>query len=232
MVRPASWILVLAMAPLLAGVSPAHAQDRNWTLCTGDSDNDGVIIRSCNAVIQAGKQTNENLAIAFKNLCLAYNNQGDHDRAINNCDQALRLKPAYLDAYRNRGHAYFNKGDNDRAIADYDQVLALGPNETALVQRGAAYHMKGDNVRAIADLDQAVALDPDDAIAFYVRGASYEKQNDNGHALQDYSQAIRLAPKFAASIFRRGVLEKQMGDAKGGDADIALARKIDPTVGK
>jgi tetratricopeptide (TPR) repeat protein len=233
-VRQALWIFVLAFTPLLAGGAGAQPRDGNWTRCAGDRDyGDEVIIEACSAVVRTEHTSDADLAIAFKNLCLAYNDKGDHDRAIQDCDQAIRLHPGYLDAYLFRGHAYFNKGDNDRAIQDYDQAVALGSNgANTFVQRGAAYHMKGDNARAIQDLDQAIMLSPNDATAFYIRGAAYEAEKDNSHAIQDYGQAIRLVPRFAASLYRRGVLEKLTGDVVPGDADIAQARKIDPGIGK
>jgi tetratricopeptide (TPR) repeat protein len=105
------------------------------------------------AVIRAGHETDADLAIVFKNLCLAHNDIGDHDRAIQDCDQAISLNPIYVEAFLFRGHAYFNKGDNDRAIQDYDQAITLGSQAAStFVERGAAYHRKGDETHAIEDL--------------------------------------------------------------------------------
>lgn len=225
---PALWIFVLAFTPL-----PAGAVDRNLARCTGDTDSDDAIIDACTSVIRSGQQPDAMLATAYKSLCLARNDKGDHDGAIRDCDQAIRLDPGYGQAYLFRGHANFNKGDYDSAIADYDQAIALGSDAAAsFVERGAAYHRKGDEADAIADLDQAITLDPNDPTAFYIRGAVYQAQSDNDRAIQDYGHAIRLAPNFAASLYRRGVLELKVGDARAGDADIARARQIDPGVGK
>jgi tetratricopeptide (TPR) repeat protein len=229
-VRQALWIFVLAAAPLLTG--EATARDTDWAVCTGETDDDNVLIKACTSVVNTEHETDENRAIAFKNLCLGYNNKGDHDRAIENCDQALALKPDFMDALVFRGHAWFNKSDYDHAIADYDRAIALDPNAaTTFVQRGAAWHRKKDEVRAIQDLDQAILLDPKDATAFYIRALAHEEQKDSAHALADYSEAIRLAPNFAISLYRRGVLRRALGDV-GGDADIAQARRIDPHLGR
>src|SRR5471030_3137316 len=114
--RQAPWIFVLVAAPLLAGAADAQPRDKNWTQCTGDTDNDNVAIAACTAFIGSGHETDANLAIAFKSRCLAYNNKGDHVHAIQDCDQAISLNPGYLDAYLSRGHAHFNRGDFDRAI--------------------------------------------------------------------------------------------------------------------
>ncbi|HWY60725.1 MAG TPA: tetratricopeptide repeat protein [Rhizomicrobium sp.] len=233
MVRQALWFFVLAFTALLAGAAAAQSSDQDWPRCIDDAATDNVMIEACTAVIRSGHETDANLSIAFKNLCLAHNDKGDHDRAIQDCDQAIRLHPGYVMAYLYRGHAYFNKADYDRAIQDYDQAIAFGSNDaTTFVERGAAYHRKGDEVRAITDLNQAITLDSDDAIAFYVRGAAYQAVNHNDQAILDYSYAIKLAPRFAVSFYRRGVLKIKMGDIKGGEADIAQARTIDPHLGK
>jgi tetratricopeptide (TPR) repeat protein len=53
---------------------------------------------------------------------------GDYARASADCNEAVRLKPDFADAYNNRGNAYYGKGDYARAIADYEQALRIDPN--------------------------------------------------------------------------------------------------------
>ncbi len=55
-------------------------------------------------------------------------NGREHDRAIRDYDQAIRLKPDYANAFNNRGNAYADKGEYDRAISDYDQAIRLKPD--------------------------------------------------------------------------------------------------------
>ena len=230
--RHIHWLFVPALTWLLAGAADAQPRDKNWGQCTGDSDDDNVIIAGCSAIIQSREESDANRAIAYKNRCMAINNTGNHDRAIQDCDQAINLNPGNPEAYFSRAHALFNKGDYDRAISDYNQAIALGSNApNTYVARGAAYHKKGDNAHAIEDLNEAVKLAPNDATAFFARGAAYQAENENDRAIQDYSEAIRLAPRFAAAIYLRGSVKKLMGDDKAGDADIARARQIDRAVG-
>ena len=44
---------------------------------------------------------------------------GDHDKAIADFSEAIRLDPKRADAYYGRGTAYGHKGEYDKAIADY-----------------------------------------------------------------------------------------------------------------
>jgi tetratricopeptide (TPR) repeat protein/predicted aspartyl protease len=83
----------------------------------------------------------------------------DLDKAISDCDRALRLRPktaAYLDS---RGLARLRNGDLDKALADYNAALALEPKMAwSLYGRGLVEHRKGMTAQAKADIDAAVAL--------------------------------------------------------------------------
>jgi tetratricopeptide (TPR) repeat protein len=60
----------------------------------------------------------------------AYADKGENDKAIADCDQAIRLDPNNVQAYVNWGAAYLNsEGDYyARARADFEKVLELEPN--------------------------------------------------------------------------------------------------------
>ncbi len=55
-------------------------------------------------------------------------NGREHDRAIRDYDQAIRLSSDYAFAFNNRGNAYKTMGEYDRAITDYDQAIRLKPD--------------------------------------------------------------------------------------------------------
>jgi tetratricopeptide (TPR) repeat protein len=55
--------------------------------------------------------------------------KGDLDAALNDCAEAIRLKPDDAEAYYNRGAARRDKGDSasaKAAIADFQKYLDLG----------------------------------------------------------------------------------------------------------
>ena len=85
----------------------AQEMSQEWKWCAG---RDGAVadlqIGGCTTVIQSGRETTENLAIAFHNRGIAYDSKGDHDRAIQDYDQAIKLDPQYTRAFINRGAAY------------------------------------------------------------------------------------------------------------------------------
>jgi tetratricopeptide (TPR) repeat protein len=50
------------------------------------------------------------------------------DVAIKDCNEAIRLKPDYADAFCSRGVSRNAKGDLEGAISDYNQAIRLKPD--------------------------------------------------------------------------------------------------------
>jgi tetratricopeptide (TPR) repeat protein len=200
---------------LLGTASAALGQSMQEHLNECMSVDPDTRIAACTAIIQApvldlmahlhvGKAS-ENLSTIYNNRGTAYNSKGDHDRAIQDFSEAIRLSPNHGYTYRNRGIDYYEKGDYDRAIQDFNEAIHLDPNDTsAYFSRGDAYNNKGDYNRAIQDFNEAIRMDPNHARAYYSRGQADSRKGDHDRAIQDFSEAIRLSPKFAYSYEKRG----------------------------
>jgi tetratricopeptide (TPR) repeat protein len=63
--------------------------------------------------------------VAFYNRGVAYANLGDHQKAINDYNQAIALNPKDAISFGNRGVTYANLGEHQKAINDYDQAIAI-----------------------------------------------------------------------------------------------------------
>jgi uncharacterized caspase-like protein len=134
-------------------------------------------------------------------------NKEDYKGAIEDYDQAIKLKPDYADAYYNRGIARSDLGDNKGAIADYDQAIKLKPDfAEAYYGRGNARSNLSDNKGAIADYNQAIELKPDYADAYINRGNARSKLGDIKEAIADYKKAVELYP--TASPLRQPLLDE------------------------
>ena len=117
-------LIALVFATTFAGLAQAddHATCEN-------TDNADAAIRACSHIIALGKETRTNLATAYDLRGQAYENKGDHDRAIADFNKSLELNPNKAAPYVNRGRAYSGKGDYDPAIADYDRAVQLDPKD-------------------------------------------------------------------------------------------------------
>ena len=118
--RIAAVCLVAALAS-----SPAALADskQDWDDCTS-SDAD-VSLAGCSNIIGRAKDTKNNLAIAYFNRGIAYQNKGDHAKAIAESSQSIKLNASDPAAYRNRGYSYAQTGEYDLAIEDYNQTIRL-----------------------------------------------------------------------------------------------------------
>jgi tetratricopeptide (TPR) repeat protein len=172
-----------------------------------------------------------NYAVSVFSQGAEYDNKGQVDRAIQEYDLAISLNPGYAAAYYNRGLDYANKGELDRAIQDYDQAVRLNHgNPDYFISRGAAHDAKGQYDEAIQDYDQAIQLKPGYVLALVNRGIAYANKEQYDRAIQDYDQALRLAPNDADALYNRGQAKQARGDAAGGDADIARAGQLNPSL--
>ena len=62
------------------------------------------------------------MPMAYANRGNAFNNAKKYDRAIEDYNEALRLKPDFAQAFSDRGAAWYFKGEYQKAIADYDEA--------------------------------------------------------------------------------------------------------------
>jgi Zn-dependent protease len=152
-------------------------------------------IAGCTALIESGRGTPEALATAYYNRGEAYRRRGEQGAAIDDCDQAIRLKPDFAPGFACRGNAYSDQRDFDRAIADLDEAIRLeGENAVYRGDRGMAFHHKGDFDRAIADYGEAIRLDTDEPMYLWNRALVYRRTGELDRAAADYRAALALAP--------------------------------------
>ncbi len=155
----------------------------------------GLQISGCTKLIESGKEKRGDLAEDFFHRADAYEfEQSDHDRAIADYGEAIKLKPDYAEAYYWRGTIYSHETNYDRAIADFDRAIQLKPNQVLyFTYRGQAHYAKGQFGSAIADFAQAIKLQPDNADAFVYRADAFIGIGDYRRAIADCDQAIKLA---------------------------------------
>jgi lipoprotein NlpI len=80
-------------------------------------------------------------------------------------------------------------------------------------------------------IDQVIRLDPKYVEAFVNRGFVYATKGDYDRAILDFDKAIELKPNFAEAFLNRGIAKLRSGDPASGNADIAIAKQLDSTIG-
>lgn len=123
-------------------------------------------------------------------------------RAIENFDEAIRLKPKDTRYYFDRGNTYAGINQHLQAIEDYNQAISLDPNfADAYNNRGAAYNELGQHFEAVADLNYCIQLKPNEATYYRNRGNAYFELHKRENACSDYKKACELGGGWVACSF-------------------------------
>jgi len=143
-------------------------------------------ISGCTTLIQSGNGTQNEIATAFYDRGVAYMEQGNHDQAMSDLDQAIRLRPNFPLAFYNVGVLYQARGEDDRSIQMFTMAISFKPDfAEAINNRAFAYNNKKEYDLAVRDADQAIRLRPDYAKAFVNRGVAELEKGDTDAAIQD-----------------------------------------------
>jgi tetratricopeptide (TPR) repeat protein len=143
-----------------------------------------------------------------KEQMASFDRAPEHERAIADFDEAIRLDPKKPLAYLGRAgaRAYLIriqikadpraqiKDKVNQQIADYSLAINLDPTLAgAYVARGVTYMQHSDNTdAAIADFSKAIELKPDWSGVYQDRGDMYVKQKKYKEALADYRTNLKL----------------------------------------
>ena len=174
---------------------------------------------------QEARIESKDVATTYVARGAAYEQQGNHVRAIEDFDEATRLNPTYADAYRMRAHAYQEEREYGRAIQDLDQAIQFDPRKADnYVSRGQTHALAGDFDRAIQDYEKSIELDPNNASAYSSRGLAYTIKHDFDSAIRDYDRAIELDPKSGLNYAQRckAYFDKRDYDRAIQDCDRAI----------
>jgi tetratricopeptide (TPR) repeat protein len=146
----------------------------------------------------------QEMAAALYWRAWSYDVRGDEAHAIADLNEALRLRPNYVDAYLDRGWAYYRQNDAQHAMADYNAALRLDPNSGAAYYRIGAVqqNLTSDYNGAIASFTRATQLNPQDVwshvymaqlIDYLYHDSRYEE------ALQHYERALQIDPQLSVT---------------------------------
>jgi len=178
---------------------------QEWALCLDpDFSSPDLPIEGCTAVIQTGGQVRDRLAVAYNNRGVAYRLKGEYERAIEDLNEAIRLRPNSPSEFNNRGVAHRNKGDLDHALADYDSAIRLKPDYLpALYNRGLLFDANKEYERALDDFNAVLQVDPRSPFALYRRGETLIRKGNLEAGNADIAMAKAIRPDIAEAIAHR-----------------------------
>jgi tetratricopeptide (TPR) repeat protein len=225
-------VLLTALAASVSFSAPALADvqgDFDRCKFAGEFAKADESILACDRVINDPKTPAQSRAAALSNRCGWWWVKKDPDRALSDCNEAIRMESSNASAFLNRGNAYLSKSDPERALTDFNEAIHLDPNSAwAFAARGNLYRNKGDLEHALADLNESIRLDPSYALAVFSRAEVYKSRGDFARAMTGMNEAARLDPNFAPAYFSRAHLSYLLGNNPAAIEDFTKAIKLDP----
>jgi tetratricopeptide (TPR) repeat protein len=185
------------LAELYMGLSLSHFKLGNFK--RGDE-----YLRKSTA-IRAKLKDNKGILLNYLRLSSTFIEIGEFEKAIDACNETLKIDPNLAVVYIYRGIAYAELKQHERAIEDYSKAIELNPNLVdAYTNRGTAYARLNQHEQAIEDYNKTLELNPSFAEAYNNRGTAYDRLNQHERAIEDYNKAIELNPNYANAYYNRG----------------------------
>jgi predicted CXXCH cytochrome family protein len=171
-------------------------------------------------------------AEAVFNQAMDLRKQGKQQESVNQLIEALKIYPNLLRALTWLGASYGQRGNPTVSAGILAIATRLYPRDAgAHFNLALAYGATG-NAEEIPEYRRTIEIDPDYVLAYLNWGASLYEKGQYQEAIKIYREGIDVNPLFASLHYSLGLAleqEKKMAEA---EAELALAAKIDPKVGK
>jgi arylsulfatase A-like enzyme/tetratricopeptide (TPR) repeat protein len=152
------------------------------------------------------------LAEAHYNLANILQQMGKLAEAIGHYEQALSIRPDYIQARVNLGLALVQTGKLEEAIGHYEESLRIRPDGLeAHVNLGLALVQAGKPAEAIGHYEEALRIKPDCAEAHNNLGLALVQIGKPSEAIGHYEQALRIKPDYVEAHDHLGLVFEQAG---------------------
>ena len=158
---------------------------------------------------------------------------GEHERALEGFDEALRLDPSHRKSLLNSARVLLETSRPREALERVERALAIEPlSSEGLRLVGRARHELGEIPEAIDAYQRAIALDERDVWAMNNLGLIYIQQGRSEEAIPPLARAVQLrgnAPVFQNNL---GTALEQSGYTAAARQAYATALEADSTYAK
>ena len=165
------------------------------------------LYRDARTLYQATVNANPGCWMAHNNLAVELAEiPGRMPDAVAHYEEALRLKPDYLEAHNNLGIALESEGRTQEAMAQFEDALRLNLDLADVHARlGSLFSKAGRLQEAVAEDEAAVRLQPARAKGHVDLGLALAAVGQNGRAIAEYEGALQLDPHFVEAAFYLGI---------------------------
>jgi predicted CXXCH cytochrome family protein len=171
-------------------------------------------------------------AEAVFNKAMELRKQGKQQEATNEMLEALKIYPHLLRAMTWLGAAYGQSGNPTVSAGILTIATQLYPRDAGAHFNLALAYGATANTEEIPEYRRTLDIDPDYVLAYLNWGAALYEKGQYEEAIKIYREGIDVNPLFASLHYSLGLALQQENKIAEADAEMALAKKIDPNVGK
>ena len=181
-----------------------------------------MIISTLVLLVQGVSFANAETAEFYYNRGRHHFENSDYYHAVEDYNQALHIKPDYVDALYGRAEIYLINNYFEEAERDFSAIIKTYPKyEKAYVGRGRLYYKAGYYNQAIADWIKALEINPnlhevreELADVYLYQGTNKSEIRDLDGAIRDLTLVCLLSPENVEAWYRLGVLYLYSGDTE------------------
>jgi Tfp pilus assembly protein PilF len=158
---------------------------------------------------------------------------GDHARALEAFDAALRIEPSHRKSLLNSARVLLETGRPRDALDRVERALAIEPlSAEGLRLEGRAHHELGQIAEAIDAYERALALDDRDVWAMNNLGYLYIQQGRSDAALPPLARAVEIRSNVPVFQNNFGTALERSGHFVAARGAYEAALQADSTYGK
>ena len=161
--------------------------------------------------------------VASMALCHQFLN--NFDQAVIFYNEAISIKPGFIEAYNNLGNALKQQGKLEEAIEVYIKAISIKPDfAEGHYNMGVVLHMQGKLDEAIEAYNKALSFKPDYSDSYNNMGVTLRDQGKIKEAIEAYNKALSIKPDFADAYNNMGLALTDQG--KLGEAIKAYTKAL------
>lgn len=144
---------------------------------------------------------------------LEYFQNGKHEQALEEFEDAVKAEPANADAHYYIGLTYNKLDKNDKAVFFFKKAIELNPGlENVHLSLGTTYYKLKEYDSALQTLNYVINIEPLNASAHFFLGLIYQGKNQYQKSISFFQKAMDLEPEFnQLSLFNIGLSYFKMG---------------------
>lgn len=182
--------------------------------------------------------------IAHASRAVAYEELGEHKKAIVDCSMALDaigrnlvapynrfvdIRQLELECLRHRALEYIRLKTPELAIPDCNKLIAMNQTHSSFYTlRGDAYAAAGNFNDALNDYKFAEKLDPKSGYAILQCARVEENMNKPTAAIEQYTRLLKMYPHIPNFFLARAQQKERLNLHKDAVADISKAIELQP----